>query len=293
MKATNWKFAMSSRADRETLEAKAKAGVQAIEVSLGKGMYPSLDFGKLKNDCADVGLELWSFHLPFSPFSEMNPASTNADLREYTVHIFSHYIKKAADIGCKVITIHPSGEPIPAEDRAEQMKCSKDSLFKLGEVAERCGVRLAVEDIPRTCLGNCSSEILELISVHKNLGVCFDTNHLLQQKNVDFIKECGKHIITTHVSDYDFLNERHWMPFEGKNDWPALVTALEEADYSGPFLFELGLEAPDEMKRPRELTYDDFAKVYHACVNKQTLEPIGKPDPELIYNKVFTKVPLI
>lgn len=293
MDAKQWKFAMSSRVDRETLEAKAKAGVQAIEISLEKGKYPALDFKRVKKDCDDVGLELWSFHLPFSPFSEMNPASTNSDLREYTVHIFSHYIKKAADIGCKVITIHPSGEPIAQEERAEQMKCSKDSLFKLANVAERCGVVMAVEDIPRTCLGNCSDEIIELISPHDNLKICFDANHLLTEKNVDFIKKCGKDIITVHMSDYDFLNERHWMPFEGKNDWPGIVTALEDAGYCGPFLFELGLIAPDEMIRPRELTYDDFAEVYRACVNKQTLEPIGTPDPEKIYNKVFTKTPLI
>ena len=83
------------------------------------------------------------------------------------------------------------------------------------------------------------------------------------------------------------------MPFEGKNNWIEIVTALEEVGYSGPLLFELGLVAPDEMKRPRELTYDDFFTVYTALVNKQTLAPIGTPDPELIYNKVYTKTPLI
>ena len=39
MDAKNWKFARSSRVDYETLEAEAKAGVQAIEISLGKGIY--------------------------------------------------------------------------------------------------------------------------------------------------------------------------------------------------------------------------------------------------------------
>ena len=293
MNAKEWKLARSSRVDRETLEAEAKAGIQAIEISLGKGEYPALDFELAKKNIAEFGLELWSFHLPFSPFAEMNPASTNKGLREYTVNLFSYYIKKAASIGCKVVTIHPSGEPIADEDRAEQMKCSKDSLFKLAEIAERNGVYLAVENIPRTCLGNCSDEILELISPHRNLKVCFDTNHLLIEKNVDFIKKCGKHIITTHVSDYDFLNERHWMPFEGKNNWKEIVETLENVGYCGPFLFELGLVTHDELIRPRELTFDDFKTVYDACVNKQTLDPVGTPNPENIYNKVYTKVPLI
>lgn len=292
MKATNWKFARSSGVAREVLEAQAKAGVQAIEISLGKGMYPALDFKKAKQDADACGIELWSFHLPFSPFAEMNPSSTNSALREYTVNLFSYYINKAADIGCKVITIHPSGEPIPDEERTEQMKCSKDSLFKLAEVSKQNGVILAVEDLPRTCLGHTSDEILELISVHDNLKVCFDTNHLLFEKNVDFIKKCGEHIVTTHFSDYDFLNERHWMPYEGKNDWISIITALEEVGYSGPLLFELGLVTPEELERPRELTYDDFKIVYDALVNKTTVSPLGKPNPELIYNKVFTKTPL-
>lgn len=292
MNAKNWKFARSSGVSREILEEQAKAGVQAIEISLGKGMYPALDFEQAKKDLEATGIELWSFHLPFSPFAEMNPASTNKGLREYTVNLFSYYIKKAASIGAKVITIHPSGEPIADEERAEQMKCSKDSLFKLAEVAEQNGVVLAVEDLPRTCLGHTSDEILELISPHKNLKVCFDTNHLLFEKNTDFIKKCGEHIVTTHVSDYDFLNERHWLPFEGKNDWVAIITALEEVGYQGPILFELGLVAPDEMIRPRQLTYDDFKNVYDALVNKQTLAPTGTPDPEKIYNKVFTQKPL-
>lgn len=293
MKATEWKLAHSSRVDREVLKAQAEAGIEAIEISLGKGMYPSLDFEKAQKDAKDFGIELWSFHLPFSPFSEMNPASTNKGLREYTVNLFSYYIKKAASIGCKVITIHPSGEPIPEEERAEQMKCSKDSLFKLAEVSKQNGVVLAVEDLPRTCLGNCSDEILELISPHENLKVCFDTNHLLIEKNVDFIRKCGKHIVTTHFSDYDFLNERHWMPFEGKNDWLGIINGLEEVGYEGPVLFELGLVAPDELKRTRELTYEDFKTVYEALVNKTSVAPIGTPDPELIYNKVYTKTPLI
>ena len=293
MNAKNWKFGCYSRVDWDSLKMRADAGVQAIEVSLGKGEYPFMDFKQTKEYCDTLGLELWSFHLPFSPFSEMNPASLDKKLRDYTVDLFSGYIKKAADIGCKVITIHPSGEPIPEVERAEQMKCSKDSLFRLAEVAQNAGVRLAVEDIPRTCLGNCSDEISELISPHKNLFVCFDTNHLLIEKNVDFIRKVGSKIITTHVSDYDFLNERHWLPFEGENDWVAIVTALEEVGYEGPFLFEVGLDCPDELNRPRDITFDDHRKIYEACVNKQRLAPIGTPDPVKKYNKVFTKTPLI
>ena len=56
--------------------------------------------------------------------------------------------------------------------------------------------------LPRTCLGNCSNEIAELISVDSSLGICFDTNHLLIENPINFINKLGNRIVTLHISDY-------------------------------------------------------------------------------------------
>ena len=90
--------------------------------------------------------------------------------------------------------------------------------------------------------------------------VCFDTNHLLKENPVDFIHKIGKRIITTHVSDYDFINERHWLPGEGGLDWQAILHALKDVGYSGMWLYEIGFSCPKTILRNRDLNCNDFAR---------------------------------
>ena len=155
--------------------------------------------------------------------------------------------------------IHPSGEPIDESDRPTRMATAKASLKKLAEYGDTVGAVFAVEDLPRTCLGNSSAEILELISVHGSLRVCFDTNHLLGEDNISFVEKVATKIITTHVSDYDFVDEKHWLPGEGGIDWHSLYTALKNNGYDGPWLYEIGFKSPSTLKRTRELTCRDIA----------------------------------
>ena len=136
---------------------------------------------------------------------------------------------------------------------------------------------IAVENLPRTCLGRNSQEMLELISAHPALRICFDTNHLLGEDPVEFVQKVGKHFITMHVSDYDFLNERHWLPGEGKLDWQALLAALEAVGYSGPWLYEVSFTAPASIVRPRNLCCDDFVRNARELFEKKPLTVLGKP----------------
>ena len=44
---------------------------------------------------------------------------------------------------------------------------------------------------------------------------------------------------TLHLSDYEFGDEEHWVPGEGKIDWKELLELLEKYDYEGPLMFEV------------------------------------------------------
>ena len=83
-----------------------------------------------------------------------------------------------------------------------------------------------------------AEELAELISANDKLRVCFDVNHLLQGTHTDFLKTVGHRILTVHISDYDFKDEKHWFPMQGEINWRMLQSALELADYTGPFLYE-------------------------------------------------------
>lgn len=242
----------------ELFKSYQKAGIAAMEIALHHREYPSLDYASVRKWADKFHVELWSLHLPFSSSAGID--ISRADTWAATLALHESVMEKAAGIGIKRFILHPSGEPIPDESRAERIQRSKESLGLLAEVARKNGAVIAVEDLPRTCLGRNSREILELLSADDRLTVCFDTNHLLAEDPVEFIRKVGNRIITTHVSDYDFVDERHWLPGEGKLDWQAILKALQNVGYQGPWLYELGFACPGTLSRNRDLTCHDFVK---------------------------------
>jgi sugar phosphate isomerase/epimerase len=141
----------------------------------------------------------------------------------------------------KKLVIHGSYEisrPIPAAERQARIAASRKSLAALAGKAKTLNAQLALECLPRSCLGNTSQEIQILADGIPSLGICLDTNHLLQEKNEDFISAIGSRIVTLHISDYDRSDEKHWLPGQGVNDWNAIVKTLQDKGYRGPFLFE-------------------------------------------------------
>ena len=252
----------------------ADAGIKHIEISVDKRQSDALDYGKLKEWSEKYGVSLWSFHLPFYPFSEID--ISNPLLAERSVEYFKGFIEKASRIGIRKYVIHASSEPIDEKDRRARMECAKNSLFKLAEIAKEYDSIICVEDLPRTCLGRSSDDILELISVHENLRVCFDTNHLLDEEIVKFIHRVGDKIVTTHISDYDFNNERHWLPKEGDIDWQELISALKDVNYGGIWLYEIDFGCPWTIKRDRDLCPKDFFDNAKALFEGKTPILLGK-----------------
>ncbi|MCQ2385407.1 MAG: sugar phosphate isomerase/epimerase [Clostridia bacterium] len=249
-------------------------GLDALEISCLP--FDALDFAALAKSCQSSGIELWSYHLPFLPFETNNIASLDREIRKKTVEEHSESIKKAVSFGMRNIVIHPSGEPNRPENRAEQLKGCKDCLAALAEICEHEGAVLAVEDLPRTCLGNSSEELLDLLSCDDRLKICFDTNHILDEDLHHFAQAIAGKIQTVHISDYDFIDERHWLPGEGKIDWKTLLADLDAANYRGPFLYEVGF-APEKTIKRRDLTVKDVARNKEEREKGRPLTVLGKP----------------
>lgn len=224
--------------NKETFETLKKAGFDAVEVSYPVGGYENINYEELGKIAAETGIELWSYHIPFSPFDIIDISDVNKV--DYTVKYASELIEKAAAIGIKKFTIHPSAEPMTEDQRPARIACAKEGLARLAEFAKTKGAIICVESLPRTCLGRDSSDITELLSAHQDLRCCFDTNHLLYEDPVDFAYKVGNKIATTHISDCDFTNEKHWFPGVGLIRWHDLYKALEEVGYEGVWMYELG-----------------------------------------------------
>ncbi len=260
--------------NEELFQSYAAAGVEAMEVSDDLDVYAAMDFEEVRRLADKYGIRLWSLHLPYSLRSELD--LSNPALAEQTVEILKYYIDKAMAIGIKLFVVHTSGEPIEDAERPGRMACAKNSLKKLAEYAKAVGCTVAVEDLPRSCLGRDSAEILELLSVDESLRACFDFNHLLRENTLDFIRKVGHKIITLHVSDYDYINERHWLPGEGDIDWPAAMQALEEAGYQGCWMYETYFIKPKLLVRDRALTHADIRKNYEELMTGMPLTVLGR-----------------
>ncbi len=265
-----WTTAIStSSTDYETLKRLKDCGVDAIELSVGWQECDEIPWADLRKNADAAGIEIWSYHLPFS--RQIHIASPDEEYRAKMVAYLESMIEKACAIGVRRFVIHPSTEPITDEERPLQMAASKKSLAELAQFADERGAVLCVEDLPRTCLGHTADEVAELISADERLKVCFDVNHLLTVfgcTHREFIEKLGHRIETTHMSDYDFLDEKHFFPGYGMINWKEVVELLEAADYSGPFLYEGGFSpsarAPEvphgtyEMARERHMTIKEL-----------------------------------
>ena len=236
-----------------------KAGLSAIEVSHSINEHLEADdFPHFSQWAREYGVQLWSYHLPFmDPKLKFDISEPNT--ADATVARFKELIEQGAQAGFGKFIIHPSFEPIGNDEREARMERAKQSLRILADFAGQKGVTLCVENLPRTCLGRNSAEISELISVHPDLRVCFDTNHLLRENYVDFIKALGDKIVTVHVSDYDFTDEKHWLPGEGLVDWQLMYQSLRAVGYSGVWLYEMSFHN-DKLSRTRDLICEDFVR---------------------------------
>ena len=116
------------------------AGVKELEISLAPEKYDSFDWEGVKKKADMYGVNLWSLHLPFGPFSKINPADSDEKIKDYTLSYFETLIKKAADVGIKIAVVHPSGEPIGEDDRERQLDTAGKNLSLLAGIAEKYGV---------------------------------------------------------------------------------------------------------------------------------------------------------
>jgi sugar phosphate isomerase/epimerase len=198
---------------------------------------------RVVDEIREAGIEIVSIHIPYGHAWDISVMDEQE--REHIRERIADLFGMARDWGVRRAILHPSYEPIAPEGRRSRLEYARDSLRRLAPIALACGVEIAVECLPRTCLGNSADEIEELIGVDPSLGVCCDVNHLFKESPEDFIRRLGPRIVTTHISDNDGLDEKHWMPGEGILNWKGILEALSQSGYQGPFLYEVRQPIPE------------------------------------------------
>lgn len=208
-----------------------------------------------------AGLTVFSVHLPFG--RSVSPACIDEAQRQKNVEKLKRFIDLTKSCGARIYVIHASYEPV--EDAArEAMLCSAaQSLQELAASMEPRGLTLALENLPRTCIGRSAEEIAYLTGRVPGLRLCFDTNHFtplhpdvrlrplqrcfpslrakwnpVAEGGVSYARKFAEKIVTVHLSDYDGVDECHWLPGQGIVDFKGIYAALAGTGFDAPLVFE-------------------------------------------------------
>ncbi len=226
----------------ESMKENKAGGLDYIEVTMnnviGKDTAGVRDrAAALKADIDASGLKVWSVHMPYS--RKLDISVLDDSKRAENVQYMKDMMRVAGVFQPQYLVLHPSSEPITPVEREQRLANSHASIGELTPVAKEIGAVLCVENLPRTCLGQNGEEMMKLIEGYDEVGLCFDTNHLLYQSHEDYLKAVAKgKIRTVHLSDYDFADERHLIPGKGLIDNKALWAGIKENGYDGIMMFE-------------------------------------------------------
>ena len=266
----------------------AKAGIRYIELAPHDDDYRKIfaEAARAKQMAETAGVTIRSLHLPFS--DRLNFCAPDQGNREETMRVQKEMLQGAAALGVKYVIAH-SGIPYPQTERKKYLEIARENIAELQKEASALGIHVCVESLLPSCIGRNSRELLYILSAHPDLRVCLDPNHLFDEDHAALIRAVGEKIAAVHFSDYDGLDERHWMPGEGIINWSAIVAALSEVGYKGPLLYEVNpFRTPKTIDR-RALTFEDFRENHAALCRGEIPAPIGKPIEEECRACVFAE----
>lgn len=242
------------------------AGVKYVEVAFNQcyrgipadEVVPRIREMKAKIDSADI--KVWSIHLPFSRTLDISVLDDRK--RKENVAFMAEMIELCAMFQPKCLVLHPSSEPIADSIRAQRILYASQSITFLKQYADKIGAELCIENLPRTCLGNTPEELMEMIGDIPGVKICFDTNHYTKGTTEHFVATVGKRIGTIHASDFDSVNECHWLPTQGDIKWGKLMYDLERIGYKGVFMYEATKDHERDNVRPTsERIVETFGKI--------------------------------
>lgn len=204
---------------------------------------------------ADRGVEFSQAHLPF--YNVCHPEAVDSDRQDLL-------IRRALDC-CEVLGIpwavtHVGTAYGVARPREESVRRNTAYFRPLAQYADSRGVGLAYENLwdlniaPQVRFGTTAEEICDFVDQidTSRRGVCWDFEHaaLMGQEQSAGLGLVGDRLVATHVSDYINVEADHMLPFHGKLDWKAAMTALASTGYSGDLTFEIHNHlsgVPDEL----------------------------------------------
>ncbi len=264
--------------DAATAAADARAA-GFTEVCL---VWDPADRSALAKDAAamrDAGLRIVSVHGPLYPMPGL-PAGVNhlwlpGDAGDEYADVIMDCLEDAAAARIPVVVQHPNFMTFDGADINRGLA----RFARIGEHAAALGVRIAVENMEMPDLFCAMVDQLD----PSVFGVCWDCGHnFAYTPAFDPLARCPGRILTVHLHDNDgkttedlpnTRDDAHFLPFDGKLDWPDAMARLTAAGYDGPLMLEVkrgrapcrNIPAYAEMGQARFLA-EAYARARRLCI---------------------------
>lgn len=177
----------------------------------------------------NMDLVLENLHVPYNKSSEL--WSEHESVRSEFIQRHIRWLNDCANYHIPMMVMHLTESVSPPKPNGYGAK----SFRELVKVAEELGVMIAIENTRRS--DNVPYLLSEIQSDY--LGFCYDSSHHFLSDKQDYksLENFGERLVTTHLSDNDGLEDRHWLPEHGIIDW-VMVAKHFPADYRGCLTLE-------------------------------------------------------
>jgi len=140
-------------------------------------------------------------------------------------------------------------------DKVSYDDCWKRSIAEIRKAipaAEDAGVKIAIEDVWNKFIMKPEQAAAFLDEINSPyVGWHFDVGNMIKFGPAeDWIPVLGKRILKLHIKEYSKAKGFNVQFFEGDNNWPAIMKALDDVGYTGWGITE---QPPSQTKDPESL----------------------------------------
>jgi sugar phosphate isomerase/epimerase len=177
------------------------------------------------------------------PSNDINLASTSQDVVDFTIESYGATLRLAGELGARWVVVLPGRRHLllpPHDDRL--LNICRAAMDQLVPVAERCGVRLLIENHPQTLLPDADSIATFLTHErYDRVDALYDiANGFAIGESLNTAVAALKPFLgMVHVSDSPTGQWRHDPIGTGDIDFAATRTVLASHGFEGPIVAEI------------------------------------------------------
>jgi hexulose-6-phosphate isomerase len=240
---------------KECLQLAKDAGFDGIELNydLENDLSPkhgTADFHAIRRMAESIGIAISGVcSFLFWPYPM---TSNDPEKRSRSLELAGKMTQAAHDLGTDNLLVVPGAVHIPWRSDYEPVandvcdRRAREAIGKLLPQAEKLGVNLNIENIFFNGYLMTPGEMADFVDSFKSprVHVHFDTgNIMLFQFPEHWIRILGPRIQNVHFKEFskkgtDYSLESFRPLLDGTTNWPAVMTALDDAGYRGYLTFE-------------------------------------------------------